>query len=78
MTIFMVETYVIKPGKLADFTAYKKKVSSWKENHPELFKPVKSYRMFAQVLGDNWGGYVEMWEFQNMADCETWMNIMMQ
>ena len=78
MTIFMVETYVIKPKKLAEFTAYKKKISSWKETHQELFATVKSYRMFARAIGGTWGGFMEMWEFENLADCETWMNKIMQ
>jgi len=70
MTIFMVETYVVRPEKLAEFTSYKKKLSQWMKKRPELFKEVKSYRMFAHMLGGNWGGYVEMWEFENLADCE--------
>lgn len=78
MTVFMVETYVVKPEKLAEFTAWAKKFFEWKETHPQLFKEVKSYKMFAQVLGGNWGGQVEMWEFENLAECEKWMNRIMQ
>ncbi|MCP8308521.1 MAG: hypothetical protein H3Z54_07485 [archaeon] len=74
MTIFLVETYVVKPERQADFMAYKKKLSQWMEKHSELFKEVKSYRMFSQMLGGNWGGYVEMWEFENLADFEKCNN----
>jgi hypothetical protein len=62
MTVFGVETYVIKPEKQAEFRAYKekwKKFFAYKENRPQLFKEVKSYRMFSQMFGGNWGGYVE-------------------
>jgi len=78
MPVFMVETYVIKPEKQAEFMAFVKKYLEWKGKHPQLFKEVKSYKMFAQVLGGNYGGYVEMWEFENMAECEKCMNRVMQ
>jgi len=75
MTIFAVETYVVKPEKLAEFTAYKQK---WKKFFAKWLKEVKSYKMFSQFLGGNWGGYVEMWEFENLADCEKFFNRVMQ
>ncbi|NWG09519.1 MAG: hypothetical protein HXX80_04320 [Nitrososphaerales archaeon] len=78
MTVFMVETYVIKPEKPADFTTYKNKLSQWIKKRPELFKEVKSYRMFAQMLGGKWGGHVEMWEFKNLANCEKCFNRVLQ
>lgn len=80
MTVFLVETYVIKPEKRAEFTAYieKEKRSEILQKRPQFFKEVKSYKMFAQVLGGNFDGYVEMWEFENLADCEKMFNRVMQ
>jgi len=80
MTVFVVETYVIKPEKQAEFKAYKEK---WKKffafrEKPELFKEVKSHKLFAQFLGGNYGGYVEMWEFENLADAEKFNNKVLQ
>jgi hypothetical protein len=75
MTVFMVETYVVKPEKLSEFTAYKAK---WKKFFAKWLKEVKSYKMFTQLFGGNWGGYVEMWEFENLADCEKFFNRVMQ
>jgi hypothetical protein len=75
MTVFMVETYVVKPEKLSEFTAYKEK---WKKFFAKWLKEVKSYKMFTQLFGGNWGGYVEMWEFENLADCEKFFNRVMQ
>ena len=75
MTIFVVETYVIKPEKQAEFTAYKKK---WKKFFVKWLKELKSCKMFAQMFGGNYGGYVEMWEFENLADCEKFFNRIMQ
>ena len=78
MTIFMVETYVVKPDKQQEFMEFAKKYIEWKEKHPALFKEVKSYKMFAQMLGGNFGGFVEMWEFEDLANGEKCMNRMMQ
>lgn len=70
MTIFMVETYIVKPDKLGMFPAFIKKFETWMKKHPELFKEVKSYKIFSHMLGGNMGGYVEMTEFENLADFE--------
>jgi len=81
MTVFLVETYVIKPETQAEFAAYKKKWKkffAYKEGHLQRFKEVKSYKILAQMLGGNWGGYVEMWEFENLAELEKWMSKIMK
>jgi len=78
MAVFMVETYVIKPDKQAEFVEFGKKYVEWTKKRQDLFKEVKSWKLFAQVLGGNFGGYVEMWEFENLADGEKAMNRMMQ
>ena len=67
MPVFLVETYVIKPEKQAEFTAYKKK---WKKFFAKWLKELKSYKMFSQLFGGSYGGYVEMWEFENIANLE--------
>ena len=74
MTIFMVETYVTKPGKPGEFTAFYKKFTEWSNKHPDLFKEVKSHKLFSHMFGGKWGGYVDMWEFENMADLEKCMS----
>jgi antibiotic biosynthesis monooxygenase (ABM) superfamily enzyme len=81
MTVFLVEAYVIKPEKQTEFTAYKKKWKKFfacKEGHLETFKEVKSYKMFSQMLGASWGGYVEIWEFDNLANLEKFFNKIMK
>jgi len=76
--IFMVENYVVRPEKQTEFTAWMKKYLAWVEKHPQLFKEVKSHKLFAQIFGGSWGGYVEMWEFKNLAECERCFNRVMQ
>jgi len=78
MTIFLMETYVIKPDKLEEFTALLKKLETYMKKHPDLFKEVKSHKVFSQILGANWGGYVEMTEFENLTNFEKWMMRIMQ
>jgi len=80
-TTFLIETYIIKPEKQAEFTAYKKKWKKYfqyKEGHIQRFKEVKSHRTFNQMLGGNFDGYVEMWEFQNLAELEKFNNKIMK
>jgi len=74
----MVEIYIVKPDKLDEFAAVGKKYIEWTKKRPDLFKDVKSWKLFAQMIGGNYGGFVEMWEFENMADGEKHMNRMMQ
>jgi hypothetical protein len=78
MTIFLAETYVIKPDKLEEFSTLFKKFETYMKKHPDLFKEVKSHKVFSQLLGGNWGGYVEMTEFENLTSFEKWMTRIMQ
>jgi hypothetical protein len=71
-----VETYVLKPEKQAELTAYKKKWRKffrYKDGHLLSFKEVKSHRMFSQLIG-NADEYVEMFEFESLADSEKFLS----
>lgn len=78
MTVSMVETYVIKPDKLEEFNTLLKKSETYMKKHPDLFKEMKSHKIFSQLFGGNWGGYIEMYEFENLASFEKWMTRIMQ
>ena len=67
MTVFLVENFVVKPDKQMEFLAYKEK---WKKFFAPLLKELKSYRMFSQMFDGSYGGFVEMWEFESLADLE--------
>ena len=62
---------MIEPEKQAEFKAYKKK---WKKFFAPYLKELKSYKLLAQTLGGNADGYVEMWEFENLAELEKFFN----
>lgn len=73
MTIFKVETYVIKPEKQEEYMAVVKKWAKFIKNK-EKCKELKSWRLFSQMTGEAAGGYVEMGEFENLADFEKLMD----
>jgi len=78
MTVFMVETYVVKPEKQEEFMAMIKKWVAETKKNKEKYKELKSYKLFAQMFGGSRLGYSEMWEFENLADLEKLLNRLMQ
>jgi len=74
MTVFLLETYVVKAEKQAEFKAWAKKYRTYIKEHPDLFKEAESHKIFSQIFGGLWGGYVEMWEAESLADLEKCMN----
>jgi len=76
LTIMMVDSYVIKPDKLGEFTEFAKKYLEWMKKRTDLTKEVKSHKLFSHMIG-KFGGYVEMIAFENLADFEKWMSKMM-
>ena len=70
MSIVSVETYVVRTEKAAEFTALLDEFLKFKKAHPQLFKGVKSWKLYKQSYGQPAGMYVEMWEFENMAQVD--------
>ena len=73
MSVFVIETYVVKPGKQEELISLLQRIRKYKEQNPERFKEMKSKRIFSQMFGGLSGGYIEMNEFDNMADAEKYM-----
>jgi len=73
MTVLIVETYVVKPGKQREFMSLLQRILKYKKENPERFKEMKSKKIFSQVFGGISGGYIEMNEFDSMADAEKYM-----
>jgi hypothetical protein len=78
MTVFKVERYVIKPEKIEEYMAIIKKWEAYIRKNKEKCKELKSWKLFCQMIGDNIGGYIEMWELESLADYEKLMNRIMQ
>ena len=73
MTVFVVETYVIKPGKQGELMLLLQRMREYKKENLERFKEMKSKRIFSQIFGGVSGTYIELNEFDNIADAENYM-----
>lgn len=72
-SIFWLNQSVVKSEKMSEYAAWYKKYEAWTQGQPELFKEVKSLKLFNQVIGDSVGSYLEQWEFGSLADMERWL-----
>ena len=77
MTIFDVETFVAKPEKQGEVMALWQKALKYMKENPEKVK-AKSTKIFTQVFGGTFGGYIVMSEYDSIADWEKEYAAMMQ
>jgi hypothetical protein len=68
MTIMYVETWIVKPDKLGEYTSYCKNCEELMKKQPDAPKELKSLKRFYQLFGGNWGGIVSMMEAESMED----------
>jgi len=61
---------VVKPEKQAEFNSLLQRFLQYTKENPELFKEMKSLKLFTQTFGSISGAYVEMVEFDSLADHE--------
>jgi len=66
MSVFMVETYVVKPEKQETLLPLLQKVAKIMKDKPGKFKEVKSYKYFSQTIG-NMFGHIEVWELTDLG-----------
>jgi hypothetical protein len=76
MTVFVVETYVVKLGKQRELISLLRRMRKYRARNPEGFKEMKSKRIFSQMFGGIAGGYVELNEFDSLADAEKYITRM--
>jgi len=72
--IFRIETYVVKSEKGDAFTSALNEYLRYREAHPDLFKGLKSWKILRQEYGAVAGMYMEMAEFDSLAELETTTN----
>jgi len=70
MSVFVVDTHVVKPEKKEQYVPLMQRLHKYMKEKPDTFKEVKSWKVFAQMFGGIAGGYVQLWEFDNMAEVE--------
>jgi len=73
MTVFIVETYVVQPDKQEEFISALKRILKYKKANPQNFKEMKSKKVFSQMFGGSSDGYIELNEFDTLADAERYL-----
>ena len=70
MSILLIETYVVKAEKQAKFTPLLNEFLKYKMDHAQLFSGVKSWKLYKQDFGAIAGMYIEVWEYESLADMD--------
>ena len=70
MSVIVAETYVARREKTVEFTALLDEFLKFKKAHPQLFRGLKSWKLYKQDYGQPTGMYIEMWEYENLAKLE--------
>lgn len=70
MGVLVVETYVVRAERLDDFGPALQEFLDFKDGNPELFLGVISWRLWKQEYGGISDMYVEMWEYESLAEME--------
>lgn len=72
MTIYIFQTYVLKPEKHAEFYVYAEKWKKWIKENPELFEEIRSWSSYEAVIGTTYNG-MTIQEYDSMAELEKSM-----
>ena len=70
MSVFLVETYLAKHEKQAEFRKLLKEFVRFKKETPKVFEGLKSWKLLQQEFGGAGDLYIEMWEFENLSEME--------
>jgi len=70
MTVFIIETFVIKPEKQSEFKSLLQKGRKYMKENPEKFKEMKSWKLYTQTFGSISGAYIGQTEFDSLAEFE--------
>jgi hypothetical protein len=70
MTVFEVGQWMVKPEKQEEFTKLLKRILKYMKDNPKMFKEIKSVKIFTQTFGGMYGAYVELVEYDSLADYE--------
>jgi len=70
MGVVIVNTWVVRPEKQAQFPQLWKKYLKYVKENSEKFRELKSIKLFTQTFGGVYGAYVELVEYNSLADYE--------
>jgi len=71
MSVFLVETYVVRAEKLSELDPALNEFLQFKETRPDLFNGLRSWKLLKQEYGGVSDMYIEMWEFDSLAAMEA-------
>jgi hypothetical protein len=70
MSIFLVETYLAKHEKQAEFQKLLNEFLRFKKEDSRIFEGMKSWKLLQQEYGGVGDLYIEMWEFESLLEME--------
>ena len=70
MSVFVGETYIVKPDKVAENAALLQKLVKLIKEKPAAFKGLKSYKAYSEAFG-TFGYFVEVWEFGEFSEFQN-------
>ncbi len=70
MTVFIIETFVVKPEKQSEFKSLMDKGLKYMKENPEKYKELKSWKMYTQTFGSISGAYIGQTEYDSLAEFE--------
>jgi hypothetical protein len=76
MTVFVAETYIVKPDKIEANNALLKRLADVLKKDPKKFSMIKSYRTYTDTFG-TWGYSFEIWEMNDFNDWNRVFEMMM-
>ena len=68
MTVVVVFKWLVKPEKQAAHDRMMQRYVKWMKENPTA--ELRSYRILTQMFGGIYGSYIELMEFDNIADFE--------
>lgn len=71
MSILLVETYVLKVESQAGFAPLLNEFIEYRNCHPQLFDGVLSWKLYKQSYGQIAGMYIEVWEYESLAQMDV-------
>lgn len=75
MSVYTVEKFIVKPGKNKDFLDISRRFLKYRKEHPEKFKEIRSFKRYSIWLGSDQGAYIEIFEFDSLADYEKYSSL---
>ena len=70
MAVYAVFTYTVKAEKMSEQMAFVEEFGAWIKKRPELFKDMKSWRVYSKYAGGKFGEFVEMAEYETLSGLE--------